>query len=493
LLQASRTSGHEMLSEQLQGEVTKKLAQGLHVDFASIGNYLEGLVADVVGNNHTMSEAENIALKVIVEMVAKMQNASIIQHAEDLAEIDRMRDLIQNCSLDASAALRGHVATREQSMITARTSHATCRGEEGVMKDGMELTCSKYDSSRKSSSPPSCLSTDLATDFVQATEVVKRKQMEACLELVQGWLPPLYDKYSTCKLKTEDHENKTYDCNAKQHIFEQSFCSYDSKLEDVCDVQMNCRTSSIPARNKAYEGVKASEAARKADFSAGKRLLCFTDVLRANNTQKTETLQKCHGLSANTSEFDITYHSIPDAAACSKGRDKPCSNGWTTAEYETQAWYNKSKTASCQPCMQPTTTTTMTTTTSTTTTSTTTTTTTITTTTTPAAARTCTYTEYRGYCADNQGRQMNHYYNKCNDPKTKAECEEICSKSKDCNSFWMSTACNGRCHIDIDKGLKIAELDQDSAVWVRGSDPGTAPPVKGIGHHDQCFIKKTGC
>jgi hypothetical protein len=352
----------EMLSEQLQGEVTKKLVQGLHVEFANMDKYVESLVAEVVGNNHTMSEPEKMALKVIVEMVGKMQNASSIQHAEDKAEIDRMHDLIQNCSLNAAAALRGDVATCEQSMITSRTSHAICRREEGVMKDDMEVTCSKYDSSRKSSSPPSCFSTDLATDFVQATDVVKRKQMEACLELVQGWLPPFYDKYSACRLKTEGQPNKTQDCNAKQHMFEQAFCLYDSKLEDACDVQMNCRASSISARNKAYEGVKASEAARKADFSAGKRLLCFTDVLRANNTQKKETLQKCQGLTANTSKFDITYHSIPNATACNKGQDKPCSNGWNKAEYETQAWYNKSKIASCQPCMQPTTTTTTTTT-----------------------------------------------------------------------------------------------------------------------------------
>jgi hypothetical protein len=343
------------------------VVQGLHVDITNIGNYVESLVADVVGHNYTMSEPERAALKVIQELVSKMQNASIIQHAEDQAELDTMRDLVQNCSLDAAAALRGDVAARKQSMIASRASHAACRGDEGVMKDAMEIACSLYDFSRKSSSPPSCLSTDLTTDFVQATEVVKRKQMEACLELVHGWLPPVYDKYSNCTLKKEGHENRTNDCNTKQHLFEQAFCSYESKLEDACDFQTNCRTSSVAARNEAYKGVKASEAARKADFSASKRLLCFMDVLKANNTHKKKTLQECRSLTTDASKFDLTYHNIPDAAACNKEQQKPCSSGWNTAEYETQLWYNKSKIATCHPCIQPTsTTTTMMTTTTTT-------------------------------------------------------------------------------------------------------------------------------
>eukprot|EP00930_Biecheleria_cincta_P068476 TRINITY_DN5590_c0_g1_i1.p1 TRINITY_DN5590_c0_g1~~TRINITY_DN5590_c0_g1_i1.p1 ORF type:complete len:629 (+),score=105.23 TRINITY_DN5590_c0_g1_i1:74-1960(+) len=357
LIQSSRTLSREMAGSLVSSGIVEKLGQGEQVDLVDIGQYVQGLVAGVAGHNYTMSDADEAAITTIQNMVGTMQNASGVQHAEDQAEVDRVRDLIANCSSDAASAL-GDVATRKQSMIASRSTHASCRSEEGAAQDEKNMACSAYDSHRKSNPPPACLPTDLTSVYVQTSEAAKQKQMETCLEATQGWLSPLYEKYRSCQLKTETHENQTELCNTKQHEFEQTFCDYKSKLDDACDVQTTCRARAITARNDTHRGVNNSVTARKADYTAGRKLLCFIGVLKANNTDKMAALEKCRNMTVDTSQYDIVYHSIPFSTSCVKEQSEPCDSAWTANEYTSTAWYAKAAMVVCRACPAPITTTT---------------------------------------------------------------------------------------------------------------------------------------
>jgi len=85
-------------------------------------------------------------------------------------------------------------------------------------------------------------------------------------------------------------------------------------------------------------------------------LLCFLDVLRANNTHKRKTLLECQNQSKQTSQFDIVYQGIPGAADCQPELTKPCDSSWQLQEYQSQAWHSKAKMEVCTPCQAPTTT-----------------------------------------------------------------------------------------------------------------------------------------
>ena len=354
LLQASVES---TVATHVSGETAKRLLQGLHVNKTDIGIYLQSLVAKVDGHNYTLSKPEKTALETIGLMVGKMQNASVTQHAEDQQEVNRMRDLIQNCTSDAAASL-AKVAAFKESASSTRKAHAACRQVEGSAKDDKTLACTTYQAHRETTTPPTCMSTELSAEYVKTDDAAKKKQMEACLVAVKSWLTPFHAKYEECKSKTDTHKNKSAECGAQQQAFEQAFCLYESKLEDTCTAQNSCRAKMIAARNSSHDGVKLAEAARKADFTASNRLLCFLDVLRANNTHKRKTLLECQNQSKQTSKFDIVYQDIPGASDCQPELTKPCDSSWQLQEYQSQAWHSKAKMEVCTPCQAPTTTTT---------------------------------------------------------------------------------------------------------------------------------------
>ena len=356
LLQASVES---TVATHVSGETAKRLLQGLHVNTTDIGIYLQSLVAKVDGHNYTLSKPEKTALETIGLMVGKMQNASVMQHAEDQQEVNRMRDLIQNCTSDAAASL-AKVAAFKESASSTRKAHAACRQVEGSAKDDKTLACTTYQAHRETTTPPTCMSTELSAEYVKTDDAAKKKQMEACLVMVKSWLTPFHAKYEECKSKTDTHKNKSAECGAQQQAFEQAFCLYESKLEDTCTAQNSCRAKMIAARNSSHDGVKLAEAARKADFTASNRLLCFLDVLRANNTHKRKTLLECQNQSKQTSKFDIVYQDIPGASDCQPELTKPCDSSWQLQEYQSQAWHSKAKMEVCKPCQAPTTTTTTT-------------------------------------------------------------------------------------------------------------------------------------
>jgi len=356
LLQASIES---TVATQVSGATAKRLLQGLHVNKTDIGIYLQSLVAKVDGHNYTLSKPEKTALETIGLMVGKMQNASVMQHAEDQQEVNRMRDLIQNCTSDAAASL-AKVAAFKESASSTRKAHAACRQVEGSAKDDKTLACTTYQAHRETTTPPTCMSTELSAEYVKTDDAAKKKQMEACLVTVKSWLTPFHAQYEECKSKTDTHKNKSAECGSQQQAFEQAFCLYESKLEDTCTAQNSCRAKMIAARNSSHDGVKLAEAARKADFTASNRLLCFLDVLRANNTHKRKTLLECQNQSKQTSKFDIVYQDIPGASDCQPELTKPCDSSWQLQEYQSQAWHSKAKMEGCKPCQAPTTTTTTT-------------------------------------------------------------------------------------------------------------------------------------
>lgn len=296
-----------------------------------------------------MSTTEKTALGIIDTMVDKLLNDTHIQHAEDQAEVTRMRGLISACISDASKSLV-KVATYKKDVQSKREAHVTCRKLEGTVNDSMSLACSTYDAYRMTTNTPSCVLTKLDSGYVKTEDTAKKVEMEACLTAANEWLTPLYEKYADCKQKRDSHSNKTQECNSKQSDVEQSYCTYSVKLEDACDTQITCRSRTTETFNDTCRGVKATEAARKADFVAASRIKCLFDVLKTSNDHKETTLLKCQNMTMNVSKFDITYHGIPEAQNCIKEQALPGQKDWAAAEYTSQTWYSKAKPGSIKSC-----------------------------------------------------------------------------------------------------------------------------------------------
>jgi len=323
------------------------------------------LAEKVVGHNYSMTASEKQAMDIIENFIQLLFNTSKTQFDEDQGEIDRARDAIQGCTTDANKTMPAVVGLKS-TMELAREAHSKCRAAEGQNKDNMTKNCQAYETYRTSDSkrvPPDCMETKFTLAYIGAADKSHDlQQMESCLEETQEWIVPLYQKYIQCKRNTDQNTEHKANCSAKQDKFEQSFCTYASKLEDACNAQTSCRARSVGARNTTHAEVNLAEKARKADILTAHRILCLFKVFEASNTNKTSTLQACLKQSVNTSAYDMTYHSIPDPVACVKEVDEPCQASWKLREYEKQAWFSSiDSLAACKPCPTPQTTTTTTT------------------------------------------------------------------------------------------------------------------------------------
>merc|ERR1712154_543890 len=137
-----------------------------------------------------------------------------------------------------------------------------------------------------------------------------------------------------------------------QATFEQVFCNYASEFSATCNRQQSCRTVAVDERSLRHASVKISEAARKADYSAGKHVLCLFKIFEKDNMDKPGTLDQCtkNTQSIDTSALDISYHPVPAEQACTPEPDQPGASTFTQREYSSQTWYTIAPAADSNSC-----------------------------------------------------------------------------------------------------------------------------------------------
>merc|ERR1711953_622794 len=152
------------------------------------------LAEKVAGHNHPMSETEKRALVTMRGFIKEMQRNSVVQHAEDQKEIDRSRNLIQECSGQTKAKLRPQRSLMKI-VVVKRKQHSSCRKHEGKLARAAATICSRYHkylSITAKRKPPECVRTSFNTDE-------DKKKIGSCLELTKPWLDPLFERYRLCK------------------------------------------------------------------------------------------------------------------------------------------------------------------------------------------------------------------------------------------------------------------------------------------------------
>merc|ERR1719361_2462761 len=181
-----------------------------------------------------------------------MQKTLDKQHGEDEREVNRIKDMIEDCGDQTKISLDA-VNKLKSVTVNKGNDHDNCRTQGEQEKTSQTLACNDYDIYRitnANAQAPDCLKTinlDIGTSDEQ-----KRQNMENCLEAAKLWLNPLYEKYKTCAREEAAFQNMTKQCDKKQQDFEQSFCSYKSKLEGTCDAQVSCRATKIKIRDETH-------------------------------------------------------------------------------------------------------------------------------------------------------------------------------------------------------------------------------------------------
>jgi len=176
------------------------------------------------GHSWNMTVAEKLALNTIRQMVQQLFNTSLIQHASDQAEVDFVRDEIQNCTNDfapGGSDLADQlilVGNKRTEANRTRGLHAQCRIAQNKNVISTSTACLAYDTHRKDqslSTPPACMATGLVFNKISSDDSTEKAQMESCLTSTMQFLHPLFDKYKVCRDNKKDRDNFITDCSTK--------------------------------------------------------------------------------------------------------------------------------------------------------------------------------------------------------------------------------------------------------------------------------------
>jgi len=315
---------------------------------AFVEEMVQGTVARASGHNWTMTEEEKEAIEHAKQVIRDMVNTSLVQHAEDQAEVDRARDLIENCSTLTKAHLETSAGALLQQTNQSQEQHSMCRTREVFLYAEWDRICGIYNTYRQhndSALLPNCATTAaLSDEYIQTDDLPTLKIMEACLVEMYNWQPALYNPYLACEEAEEEAANCTARCNVKQRHFETGFCEYVIRLEDVCDYQEQCRAMTIAARQATHESVHISVSARKSDHTAASKILCLFDVLDIEDAaDKKRLLQECDSRnhSVDNALFFIDYHDIPPPYPCDASAARPGDDDWFPQAYGHETWFGK--------------------------------------------------------------------------------------------------------------------------------------------------------
>ena len=185
---------------------------------------------------------EEPKIKTIEGLAKELDKALEDTHAAAQDQVQKNIAEIEKCNTDQASAIKTISETTKVEVGKQRTSHATCRDAEVVTFKDMQAKCKHLTSWLKQTSDdsptkPEGAADDEMVDYVEKMSAYWCKKGDAAEE-----------KQKVCEKRKADHLAEKEKCDALQAQFENGFCSWRTKLIDVCDEQQTC----YDAAKKAY-------------------------------------------------------------------------------------------------------------------------------------------------------------------------------------------------------------------------------------------------
>lgn len=290
-------------------------------------------------------------MKTIIDGAA--ENRNLLQTDVDAAKVE-----IAACTANA---MKGHskaggVDFLAAEVASARSAHTDCRDQEKNLHKEKTSLCDGLSRFVTGLQRPDCFNATVEAMNQEAFKECGEKHSTFFETSTKVWA----EKAKACSDSTSAHATKREDCGVKQMKMQMDFCLYGSSLANVCSEQEDCMATQISARNKVHEHVKVAEEALKAHYRSAVNVRCVMGVFTSEDAKKLELLNKCTSADVDRSFLNVTYHNIPEAAACdlSPISSKPCDDEWVRQELADQSWSAEAPAHPCVSCPAPTTSTT---------------------------------------------------------------------------------------------------------------------------------------
>jgi len=288
---------------------------------------------------------------IVTAMEDNVINVSHINHEEDQREVDRSHATIVKCTTTMQSAFTAPqtgVDAIQAQMVADNNTHDACRVQQKSKNSTKQTECGDFEDYANSLVTPSCLCPSLPAG--------PSPSLLTCIQNTETWATTANTTYVThedeCTEATTQLTNQKATCDANQRTFESAFCGYGQSLTTTCSAYTSCRKTSIGIFSTTISDVKVSEAARKAEYKAAKKVICYVGVFSAAAADKPAALDTCNTAVYSTADFDVLYPTAPDAATCdiSPVASKPCDSTFVSTYYDGKTWSTLAPAIACVAC-----------------------------------------------------------------------------------------------------------------------------------------------
>merc|ERR1719277_285645 len=266
---------------------------------------------------------DNVSVEVL-RNISQLMNSTVYTeifkgHAEDQAEILRMKGLVDEC--DAKYA-QEQALSKLQRLNTTRKEHSSCRSGESLLHQEKTEACTLAEGN---------ISGFKETVCSQTSEAWASSTIDA-LTLRLSRIKTLEDNCSEAKRSLS---KKTATCRIKQALFEESACVYADALEHAWEDYGECRSNRINDYNSTVLAVQGVDKSRASELIATQRIVCYFDVLSFKGTQgeRHHMLNLCANKTVDTSPVVLQYPTINQSLSRTTSNGRPCDATWMGSEY----------------------------------------------------------------------------------------------------------------------------------------------------------------
>jgi len=285
------------------------------------------------------SNADNLK-EVITILRAVMYKSMNLDHTEDQTELNQAFAGITTCNTALGKAIIDIVEPNKNTMGTARSTHTTCRSEEGGLET---IKVGKWNEMRTHiagiSTPPSVTPWPVTPTYDNLVPYFSTGYAEWFVRHKQAF-DTKKNAYVTANTNWTTSKDR---CDRAQTQFENDFCVYNAVLDTTCLDHNTCHISASSGASTTTARVEVTEAARKEAYKAGEEIVCRINALLANHAYS-----ECDTLTVNTSNYSIVYPTADAKDSCVKEAEEPCSTTWVDTEYN--GLPSNAPDTTCTPC-----------------------------------------------------------------------------------------------------------------------------------------------
>jgi len=304
------------------------------------------------GESQASDIEQDVLAKIITQMEENVIKVTKINHEEDTREIGRALAVISNCTstMEGTFTQPGTgINALLAAMVSDNNTHDSCREEQKTKNTTNETECTDFETYAQGLVQPSCLCPSLPSPKPSPG-------LLDCIKETKKWATkakPTYEgKRDDCHTASGELADQKETCDGDQSAFESAFCGYGQKLTRTCDTYTSCHGEGSESYKVTVADVKVSEAARKSEFVAAKKVICYVGVLKASAATRPSVLSACDQASYSTDHLDMTYPPPSPLASCDKSPVdiKPCDDAFVSKYYTSQPWFTLAPAVACNPC-----------------------------------------------------------------------------------------------------------------------------------------------